>query len=150
MKSRALRILTKSEFRVVSVSILSSKQSVRLLNHAACRLSAVTQTDPPWVEMEGFKLTHPEGGQKLHIFRVARKIGGFYGHQTHGARTRSNQEFNRAGLGDSPDRPATQGQPQYGSPLRADFGAARTAGAETSREKPVFRFFWHTSRSRVI
>jgi hypothetical protein len=30
-------------------------------------VSAVAQTDPPWVEMEGFKLTHPERGQKLQI-----------------------------------------------------------------------------------
>ena len=89
-------------------------------------LSAVTQTDPPWVEMEGFKLTHPERGQKLLFFRNARKIGGFYGQQTHGARTRSNQEFNRAGLGDSQDRPAAEGQPQHGPQLRADFGAARS------------------------
>jgi hypothetical protein len=88
------------------------------------QMSAVTQTDPPWVEMEGFKLTHPERGQKLQIFRDPRKICGFYGQQTHGATTGSNQELNRAGLGDSPDRPATQGQPQHGSQLRADLGTA--------------------------
>jgi hypothetical protein len=74
--------------------------------------------------MEGFKLTHPERGQKLQIFRISRRMCGFYGQQTHGARTRSNQEFNQAGLGDSQDRPGTQGQPQYRPQLRSDFGTA--------------------------
>ena len=87
-------------------------------------MSAVTQTDPPRVEMEGFKLTHPERGQMLQMFRVARSMCGFYGQQTQGARTRSNQEFDRAGLGDPQDRPGTQGQPQYRPQLRSDVGTA--------------------------
>jgi len=53
-------------------------------------MSAVTQTDPPRVEMEGFKLTHPERGKKLQSFRIFRKMCGFYGQQTYGARRRSN------------------------------------------------------------
>jgi len=40
--------------------------------------------------MEGFKLTHPERGKKLQSFRISRKMCGFYGQQTYGARTRSN------------------------------------------------------------
>src|SRR5208282_1847537 len=87
-------------------------------------MSAVTQTDPLRVEMKGFKLTHPERGQKLSIFRVCRRMCGFYGQQTHGARTTRNQQFDRAGLGDSQDRPAIEGQPQYGPQLRADFETA--------------------------
>ena len=81
-------------------------------------MSAVTQTDPSRVGMEGFKLTHLERGQRLQIFGQSLRMCGHYGQQTQGARTTGNQAFKRAGLGDPTDRPRTGLEPQYRPRLR--------------------------------
>jgi type I restriction enzyme R subunit len=87
-------------------------------------VSAVGQTDPPRVETEGFKLTHPERGKKLQIFRIVRRMCGFYVQQNHGGTTRSHSQFNGAGLGDPQDRPRAQCQPKYRPQSRSAFRAA--------------------------
>src|SRR5436309_9215711 len=83
-------------------------------------VSAVGQTDPLGVEMDGFKLTRLESGRRAANSSETRRMCGLYGEQTQGARATSNIEFNEAGLGDSQDRPAIGLKSQYRSQLRAD------------------------------
>ena len=60
-------------------------------------LSAVTQTDPPAVELNGFKMTHPERGVRgLPTERGTVRLGGRYGQPTHGANTRGNPNADEA------------------------------------------------------
>src|SRR5262249_34279783 len=52
-------------------------------------MSAVTQTDPPAVEMKGFKLTHPEpGARRLPTARIFVRLGGRYGQSKQGSKIR--------------------------------------------------------------
>lgn len=94
-----------------------AKRVQSVLNDPVIRVSAVTQTDPPRVDTEGFKLTHPERAKSCQSAGVSGRCG-FYGQPTHGARTRHNQLFDREGLGHSRNRSSAQAQPQHRSQAR--------------------------------
>lgn len=77
-------------------------------------MSAVTQTDPPRVEMKGFKLTHPEGkAGGLPSDRRTGRMSGRYGQPTHGATARSNQEPGGAWMENPTNCQGIGRQPQY-------------------------------------
>lgn len=91
-------------------------------------VSAVSQTDPPRVEMKGFKLTHLEGvGGAVNPPEVWR-MRGLYGEHTQGARTRSNIEFGPAALADPQDCAGIGAQSEHGPGSRPGSGARRRRG----------------------
>lgn len=114
---------------------IRAAQAKAVAEALAFLVSAVTQIDPSWVEMKGFKMTHPEWGYgRLFAERETVRMDGRHGQPTHGARARDHTFAGPTGLENPPDCPGIRHQSQYRAAVRAADERRRQCRCSGERE----------------